>query len=98
MSISQVLTSPMGVVPARISKAAGAPPHTIGEPGLASWPITTPLKLSAAWWTTAAARVTGDVAPAKGMETSCAGTPFLAQSIRFWQVKLLHNKGGGGET
>src|SRR3972149_6685677 len=96
--MSQVFTSPIGVVPLRISNAAGAPPPTIGDPGAVSWWITTPLRLSAACSTTAAARVTGEVAPARGMETSSAGTPLRGQAIKFCTGRSLHSKGRGAQA
>lgn len=35
----------MGVVPVRISKAAGEPPQTMGLPAFANWWMVTPLKI-----------------------------------------------------
>ncbi len=57
-----------------------------------------PLRFSAACCTTAAASVTGAVAPASGIDTSSAGIPARAQSIRFWQVRSDHSSGGDGQT
>ena len=67
-----------------------------GAPAPASWWITTPERFSAQCCTTASRRVTGAVAPAMGMETSWAGMPARAQSIRAWQVRSLHLSGGVG--
>ncbi len=89
--------APIGVVPWRMSTAAGEPPQISGEPGDASWWITTPLRFSAHCWRTASRRVTGEVAPAIGIETSSAGIPERAQSTSAWQVRSLHFKGGLGQ-
>ena len=93
-----VSTAPMGVVPLRISKIAGAPPHTMGEPGWASWWMAMPLRHSAACCTTEPRRVTGAAAPASGIETISAGTPARASSIRFCAPKSLQISGGEGQT
>ncbi len=93
-----VSMAPMGVVPWRMSKIAGAPPQTMGAPGLASWWMVMPLMHSAACCTTEPSRVTGAAAPARGMETIWAGTPARARSIRFWAPKSLQISGGEGQT
>ncbi len=81
-----------------MSNAAGEPPQTTLAPVFASCPMTMPLRHSAVCWTTAAASVTGAVAPASGIDTSSAGMPARAQSIRFWHVRSLQSSGGDGQT
>ncbi len=93
-----VSTAPMGVLPLRMSKMAGAPPHTMGAPALASWWMVMPLKHSAACCTTEPSSVTGAAAPASGMETISAGTPARASSIRLPAPNLLQMSGGEGQT
>ena len=69
-----VSMAPIGVVPLRMSKMAGAPPHTMGAPGWTSWWMVMPLRHSAACWVMAPNSVTGAAAPASGIETISAGT------------------------
>ena len=41
---------------------------------------------------------TGLVAPICGADMISAGMPYLAQSMRFWQVTSLHMRGDEGQT
>src|SRR3972149_5395048 len=75
----QVPTSPIGVVPWRMSKTDGEPPQTIGAPVLANWQIVIPLRHSAVCWTTAAARGTPPGGGGGG-QTSKAGGGFWPSS------------------
>ena len=70
----------------------------MGLPGLASWWMVMPLRHSAACCTAEPMTVAGPVAPVSGMETSSAGTPVRAQSIRLAQVMSLQSRGGEGQT
>ena len=93
-----VSMAPIGVTPVRMSTMAGAPPHTIGAPGLASWWRTIPDRHSAACWTTEPTSVTGAAPPASGIETISAGTRARARSIRFRAPKAVQVRGGEGHT
>jgi hypothetical protein len=97
-SIIAVSIAPIGVVPTRMSRIAGAPPQTIGAPGRASWWMAIPERHSAACWTTLPMSVTGAAAPASGIDTICAGTPARARSMRLRHPSADHVSGGDGQT
>ena len=81
-----------------MSTMVGAPPHTIGAPGSASWCRTMPASVSAACWTMDPIRVTGDATPASGIEISSAGTCARARSITLRQANSDQVRGGDGQT
>ena len=60
--------------------------------------MTMPLMHSAACCTIEPDRVTGAVAPAKGMLTISAGTPASARSTRLCEANSDQFRGGEGQT
>ena len=93
-----VSIAPIGVAPIRMSRIAGAPPHTIGAPGAAAWWITIPARHSAACCTTEPASATGAAPPARGIDTIWAGTPARASPIRHRDANEVQSSGGDGHT
>src|SRR5215471_21667618 len=60
--------------------------------------MASPLRHSAACWTTDPINVTGAVAPANGMETISAGTPARANCTMFSEAESDQLSGGEGHT
>ena len=90
--------APIGVEPERMSTMVGAPPHTIGRAGPASWWRTMPPRVSAACWTMDPMSVTGAATPASGIEMSSAGTRARARSMTLRPPNSDQVRGGDGQT
>ena len=82
-----------------MSTIVGAPPHTIGRPGLGQL-VEDDARPgdSAACWTIDPMSVTGDATPASGMEISSAGTRARARSMTLRHANSDQVRGGDGQT